>query len=143
MHYITKIITVQTAKPIEIVDISTEVSEAVSSSGLDSGQVIVISQHTTASININEKEDRLLEDMETFLKRFAPRDGNYLHNLNPVDGRDNAHSHLLGLKPFPVRKGSSCSASGSHFFLLNLTDHAKRERSSFRFPEYKERTKPD
>ena len=96
MHYITKIIPVQTTKPIEIIDITAEVSDAVSSSGLNQGQVIVISQHTTAYININEKENRLLEDMETFLKRFAPRDGNYLHNLNPVDGRDNAHSHLLG-----------------------------------------------
>jgi thiamine phosphate synthase YjbQ (UPF0047 family) len=26
-----------------------------------------------------------------------PRDAGYGHNLNPVDGRDNAHAHLLGL----------------------------------------------
>jgi secondary thiamine-phosphate synthase enzyme len=132
MHYITKIITVQTAKPIEIVDISTEVSEAVSSSGLDSGQVIVISQHTTASININEKEDRLLEDMETFLKRFAPRDGNYLHNLNPVDGRDNAHSHLLGLlmnasETIPFSKGKLLLGEWQSLFFIEL-DGPRKER---------------
>ena len=132
MHYITKIITVQTAKPIEIVDISTEVSEAVSSSGLDSGQVIVISQHTTASININEKEDRLLEDMETFLKRFAPRDGNYLHNLNPVDGRDNAHSHLLGLlmnasETIPFSKGKLLLGKWQSLFFIEL-DGPRKER---------------
>ena len=133
MHYITKIITVQTAKPIEIVDISTEVSEAVSSSGLDSGQVIVISQHTTASININEKEDRLLEDMETFLKRFAPRDGNYLHNLNPVDGRDNAHSHLLGLlmntsETIPFSKGKLLVGKWQSLFFVEL-DGPRKERN--------------
>ena len=132
MHYITKIITVQTAKPIEIVDISTEVSEAVSSSGLDSGQVIVISQHTTASININEKEDRLLEDMETFLKRFAPRDGNYLHNLTPVDGRDNAHSHLLGLlmnasETIPFSKGKLLLGKWQSLFFIEL-DGPRKER---------------
>jgi len=97
MRYSINIITRQTTKPIEIIDISAEVADAVTSSGLDTGQVTVISQHTTAFININEKEVRLLEDMETFLKRLAPRDGNYQHNLNPLDGRDNAHSHLIGL----------------------------------------------
>jgi secondary thiamine-phosphate synthase enzyme len=53
--------------------------------------------HTTARININEREPQLQRDMLTFLKRFVPRDGDYLHNLEPIDGRDNAHSHLLGL----------------------------------------------
>jgi thiamine phosphate synthase YjbQ (UPF0047 family) len=32
-----------------------------------------------------------------FLKRLAPRDGDWRHNVAPVDGRDNAHSHVLGL----------------------------------------------
>jgi len=133
MHYITKIITVQTTRPIEIVDISDEVSEAVSSSGLDSGQVIVISQHTTAYININEKENRLVEDVETFLKRFAPRDGNYLHNLNPVDGRDNAHSHLLGLlmntsETIPFSKGKLLVGKWQSLFFVEL-DGPRKERN--------------
>jgi secondary thiamine-phosphate synthase enzyme len=132
MHYITKIITVQTTKPIQIVDISAEVSKAVSSSGLDSGQVIVISQHTTAYININEKEDRLLEDMETFLKRFAPRDGNYKHNINPVDGRDNAHSHLIGLlmntsETIPFSKGNLLLGQWQSLFFIEL-DGPRKER---------------
>ena len=133
MHYITKIITVETTKPIEIVDISAEVSEAVSSSGLDSGQVIVISQHTTAYININEKENRLLEDMETFLKRFTPRDGNYRHNLNPVDGRDNAHSHLLGLlmntsETIPFSKGKLLVGEWQSLFFIEL-DGPRQKRN--------------
>lgn len=132
MHYITKTITVQTSKPIEVIDISDEVSQAVSSSGLDAGQVIVISQHTTAYININEKEDRLLEDMETFLKRFAPRDGNYLHNINPVDGRDNAHSHLLGLlmntsETIPFSKGKLLLGEWQSLFFVEL-DGPRKER---------------
>ncbi|MEI7708805.1 MAG: secondary thiamine-phosphate synthase enzyme YjbQ [Chlorobium sp.] len=133
MHYITKIIPVQTTKPIEIIDITAEVSDAVSSSGLNQGQVIVISQHTTAYININEKENRLLEDMETFLKRFAPRDGNYLHNLNPVDGRDNAHSHLLGLlmnasETIPFSKGKLLVGEWQSVFFIEL-DGPRKQRN--------------
>ncbi len=97
MQVFTHTITVETTRPIEIIDITAEVTAFLSSTGLDRGQITVISRHTTAFININEKEKLLLEDMETFLKRLVPKDGNYLHNLNPLDGRHNAHSHLLGL----------------------------------------------
>ena len=133
MDYITKIITLQTTKPIEIVDISAEVSQALSLSGLNTGQIIVISQHTTAYININEKENRLLEDMETFLKRFAPRDGNYLHNLNPVDGRDNAHSPLLGLlmnasETIPFAKGKLLVGEWQSLFFIEL-DGPRKQRN--------------
>jgi secondary thiamine-phosphate synthase enzyme len=133
MQYIIKAIKVKTTRPIQIIDISAEVSMAVSSSELDAGQVTVISQHTTAYISINEKEDRLLEDMETFLKRFAPRDGNYLHNLNPLDGRDNAHSHLLGLlmntsETIPFSKGKLLLGEWQSLFFVEL-DGPRKERN--------------
>jgi len=132
MRYNINIITRQTTKPIEIIDISAEVADAVTSSGLDTGQVTVISQHTTAFININEKEVRLLEDMETFLKRLAPRDGNYQHNLNPLDGRDNAHSHLIGLlmstsETIPFSKGKLLLGEWQSLFLVEL-DGPRKER---------------
>ena len=133
MQYIIKTIKVQTTKHIEIIDISSEVAEAVSASALVAGQVTVISQHTTAYININEKEDRLIEDMETFLKRFAPRDGNYLHNFNPLDGRDNAHSHLLGLlmntsETIPFSQGKLLLGQWQSVFFVEL-DGPRKERN--------------
>lgn len=97
MRFATSTITAKTFSPIEIVDITEEILSALSASGLREGSLTVISRHTTAFITINEKEKHLLDDMITFLKRFAPRDGNYKHNIEPIDGRDNAHSHLLGL----------------------------------------------
>ena len=133
MQYIIKTIKVQTTKPIEIIDISSEVADALSSSALSAGQVTIISQHTTAYININEKEERLIEDMETFLKRFAPKDGNYLHNLNPIDGRDNAHSHLLGLlmntsETIPFSQGKLLLGQWQSVFFVEL-DGPRQERS--------------
>lgn len=97
MRFTTTTITMETRKPVEIIDITDKVREALATSGLADGTLTILSRHSTAFVNINEKEDRLLEDMETFLKRIVPRDGNYLHNIAPVDGRDNAHAHLLGL----------------------------------------------
>jgi len=133
MQYTIKTIKVQTTKPIEIIDISSEVADALSSSALSAGQVTIISQHTTAYININEKEERLIEDMETFLKRFAPKDGNYLHNLKPLDGRDNAHSHLLGLlmntsETIPFSQGKLLLGQWQSVFFVEL-DGPRQERS--------------
>jgi secondary thiamine-phosphate synthase enzyme len=86
-----------TTAPIEIIDITAQIREIVAGSGVQNGLVTVSCLHTTARINVNEREEKLERDMLTFLKRLVPRDGDYLHNLAPIDGRDNAHAHLIGL----------------------------------------------
>ena len=133
MQIITYTVRRRTTKPIEIIDITAEVSAALLSSGLERGQITVISRHTTAFININEKEERLLEDMETYLKRLVPKDGNYLHNLNPVDGRHNAHSHLLGLfmnssETIPFAETKMLLGEWQSIFFIEL-DGPREERS--------------
>lgn len=133
MLVITHSIPVQTTRPIEIIDITAEITSALSSTGLERGQIIVISRHTTAFININEKEEHLLEDMETFLKRLVPKDGNYLHNLNPIDGRHNAHSHLLGLfmnssETIPFSEGKMLLGQWQSVFFIEL-DGPRAERT--------------
>ena len=133
MQIITHTIKRLTTKPIEIIDITAEVSAALSASGLERGQVTIISRHTTAFVNINEKEERLLEDMECYLKRLVPKDGNYLHNLNPIDGRHNAHSHLLGLfmnssETIPFAEGKMLLGEWQSLFFIEL-DGPRQERS--------------
>jgi len=133
MQVITDSIPVQTTRPIEIIDITAEITSALSATGLERGQITVISRHTTAFININEKEKHLLEDMETFLKRLVPKDGNYLHNLNPIDGRHNAHSHLLGLfmnssETIPFSEGKMLLGEWQSVFFVEL-DGPRHERT--------------
>jgi len=97
MNYHLTTIACKTDQPIDIIDITDEVRAALEATGLKQGTVTLLSRHTTACININEREEQLKQDMTTFLKRFIPKDGDWLHNLDTIDGRDNAHSHLLGL----------------------------------------------
>lgn len=118
-------LSLSTDKPLDIIDITSEIKSAVAATGLKDGQVTVLSQHTTACININEKEPRLLQDMVTFLKRLAPRDGDYLHNLEPIDGRDNAHSHLIGLfmnssETIPFSEGKLLLGEWQSIFFIEL-----------------------
>ncbi|UZJ42046.1 secondary thiamine-phosphate synthase enzyme YjbQ [Prosthecochloris sp. SCSIO W1101] len=134
MEYLTKTIVRETVETIQILDITEEVREFVASCGLKKGQLTLVSQHTTAFININEQEPRLLEDMVIFLKRLVPKDGEYLHNIAPIDGRDNAHSHLMGLfmnssETIPFESGKLLLGKWQSIFLVEL-DGPRPRRSA-------------
>ena len=78
------------------------IKDAVAKSGINNGFVTVTSQHTTTAIAINENEERLLEDVKTFLNRLIPPGDKYLHKdiaLRdcPPDEPENTHSHLAAM----------------------------------------------
>ncbi len=99
--------------------------EWVAASGVRDGLATATSLHTTARVNVNEREPQLEKDIVTFLKRFVPCDGDWLHNLAAVDGRDNAHSHILGLfmnssESIPVADGELVLGSWQSIFFIEL-----------------------
>ncbi|TVQ84371.1 MAG: YjbQ family protein [Chromatiaceae bacterium] len=119
--------------PIQLLDITDQVRACCAASGIRDGLVTLISRHTTAYINLNEREPQLQQDMLTYLKRLVPRDGDYLHNLAPVDDRDNAHSHLLGLfmnasETIPIADGELLLGAWQSIFFVEL-DGPRPERS--------------
>lgn len=122
-----------TTAPIQLIDITQQVREFVATSGVKDGLVSVSCLHTTARINVNEREPQLERDMLTFLKRLVPRDGDYLHNLDPVDGRDNAHSHLIGLfmnssETIPLAGGAMLLGEWQSIFFIELDGPRPRRR---------------
>lgn len=126
-------ISLETTAPIQLVDITEPVRERSACSGVRDGLVTLLSRHTTASICLNEREAQLQRDMVTFLKRLVPRDGDYLHNLAPVDDRDNAHAHLLALftnasETIPIVGGELLLGGWQSIFFVEL-DGPRPERS--------------
>ncbi|KIZ33954.1 MULTISPECIES: secondary thiamine-phosphate synthase enzyme YjbQ [Rhodopseudomonas] len=120
-----------TLAPIQIIDLTEQVRGFVATSGVRHGLVTVSCLHTTARINVNEREPQLQRDMLTFLKRLVPRDGDYLHNLEPIDGRDNAHSHLLGLfmnssETIPLADGALMLGEWQSIFFIELDGPRER-----------------
>jgi secondary thiamine-phosphate synthase enzyme len=120
-------------QPIEIIDITARVRESVQAHGLKNGMVTLLSQHTTARVNLNENEARLREDMISFLQRVAPPDAGYGHDIAPVDDRKNAHSHLLGLfanasECIPVQNGELLLGEWQALFFLELDGPRPKRR---------------
>jgi len=83
---------VETTERLDIVDITSEVREAVPAD-CESGLCTVFVQHTTAGVVLNEAEEGLLSDIEGFLQDVVPQWDNYDHDA--ID--DNADSHLRTL----------------------------------------------
>ena len=74
----------------EIVNITSEVEDIVSKSGVKEGIVLVNSMHITSSIFINDEESGLKRDFMKWLEELAPV-GDYEHHQT---GEDNADAHL-------------------------------------------------
>lgn len=128
----TEDLTLASSAPLEIIDITAAVRERLAASGLADGLLTLVSRHTTACLNVNEQERQLQRDMVAFLKRLAPRDGDYRHNLAPVDERDNAHAHLLGLLmsttvSLPIADGDLMLGEWQSIFFIEL-DGPRPER---------------
>ena len=118
-------LTLATAHPIEIIDLTETVRQWVRESGVQQGLLTVMSPHTTARITINEREGELQKDMVRFLEWLAPADGEYGHNKAPVDDRLNAHAHLVGLfvnatESIPVVDGDLLLGGWQSLFFLEL-----------------------
>lgn len=129
----------ETTRAPEFIDITQQVRKCVSESGVLNGLVVVFSRHTTAAIKINEHEPLLLQDMEQFLERMSPRDGEYRHNDFTVrtvnmteDECPNGHSHcqhlLLGTsESIPLVDGIMQFGRWQSIFLIELDHPRPRE----------------
>ena len=102
MKIAATLIELETGEGIALHDLMPDLTTVVVDSGIKNGFVTVTSQHTTTAIAINENEERLIEDVKSFLIRLIPPDDRYLHNdiaLRdcPEDEPENAHSHLAAM----------------------------------------------
>jgi secondary thiamine-phosphate synthase enzyme len=73
-------------------NITPQVEEALRTSGIAEGLVLVNAMHISASVFINDDEPGLHADFERWLERLAPEKpySQYAHNR----GEDNADAHL-------------------------------------------------
>jgi len=81
---------VSTSTHMEFVDITSQVQEAVTDSGVQDGVCYIYNPHTTAGLTINEGADPAVQsDLIGVLKRMVPLDYPYRH----MEG--NSPSHMM------------------------------------------------
>jgi secondary thiamine-phosphate synthase enzyme len=131
----------RTAGGLSITDITDEVQEAVTLSGVRDGICCVYSPHTTCSVRVNEYERGFLEDFSVLLKRLVPTEHYYAHddwdrrteNISEEDmGFDNGHAHCMSMllgpagESIPVRDGVLCLGTWQRILFLELDRERER-----------------
>jgi len=76
----------------DIRDVTRQVADAVSRSGMRSGIVTVFVVGSTAGMTTIEFEAGAIEDLNAVFEQLAPREGEYRHHLRWGD--DNGSSHV-------------------------------------------------
>jgi secondary thiamine-phosphate synthase enzyme len=89
---LTENISVKTKGEVDIIDLTDQVEEAVTNSGLRNGIVTVFVPGSTGALTTIEYEPGLLEDLPAAFERLAPRNISYEHEMRWHDG--NGHSHV-------------------------------------------------
>jgi secondary thiamine-phosphate synthase enzyme len=69
---------------------------------IENGICVIFTPHTTTGIKILEDESMLMQDMESFLERIAPKCGVYAHDYIekrdvPPEERINGYSHIRAM----------------------------------------------
>jgi secondary thiamine-phosphate synthase enzyme len=74
------------------INITPQVDQCLSESGVSEGLVLVNAMHITASVFVNDDEPGLHHDFDVWLEKLAPHEpvSGYRHNV----GEDNADGHL-------------------------------------------------
>ena len=93
MKSLTEYLTFKTKSRREFVNITPDVEQLVTKSGIKEGLCLVNAMHITASVFINDNESGLHHDYEKWLEELAPHEpiDHYRHNDT---GEDNADAHL-------------------------------------------------
>jgi secondary thiamine-phosphate synthase enzyme len=114
-------------------DVTDLVCRVVARSGVQGGQVVATTAHTTCALIVQENEPLLLADIADRLCRFASADEAYLHNrfdirvvnLDGPNERANGHSHcqhaLLGASvALPIVDGQVLLGQWQRVLLVDL-----------------------
>ncbi len=120
-------IEINTKRPVEVVDITHLVQEALRESSADNGICLVFTLHTTTGLSVNEADPLLMGDILNLLVKIAPRGAGYQHDRS--DG--NAHAHLqatlLGNSvAIPVEKGRLALGTWQRILFFELDGPRKR-----------------
>ncbi|MDZ7724594.1 MAG: secondary thiamine-phosphate synthase enzyme YjbQ [candidate division KSB1 bacterium] len=94
MKFYTDYMWFNTDKPRDYINITSKVKEAVEKSGIQEGMVLVSAMHITAAVYVNDAESGLIQDIDEWLDKLAPKGPDYRHHRT---GESNGDAHLKNL----------------------------------------------
>ena len=129
MKTLTEYLWFNTRHHREYVNITRNVEEIVTRSGVQEGMVLVSAMHITAGVYVNDAEEGLIRDIDEWLEHIAPYKDDYRHHRT---GETNGDSHLKSILVHhevivPVTAGSLDFGPGQQIYYAEF-DGQRRKR---------------
>ncbi len=128
MAVITKQIKISSKSENDIIDITEQVADAISESGISNGTITVFVSGSTGAITTIEYEPGLVNDFPEMLSRIAPDDINYEHEQRWHDGNGRSHVKASLVGPsltVPFKDGQLLLGTWQQIVFLELDTRAR------------------
>lgn len=127
----TGFVEISTRGHSDIVDITPQVNDILSQSGLQEGQVTVFASGSTAGVTTIEYEPGLLKDIPEALDKIAPEGAVYHHDDTWGDGNGNAHvrAALIGASlTIPFLRGKLLLGTWQQIVVVDCDNRPRSRR---------------
>ena len=114
----------------DIIDLTSQVSEAVGKSKIEDGICLISCPGATVGLTTIENDPNLLEDFKEFLEKIIPSDKHYRHDKTWADNNGSAHLKSSIIKPFltvPIENGELILGEWQQVVLIDF-ENKPRER---------------
>ncbi len=128
MAVITKQIKISSKSENDIIDITEQVADAISKSGISNGTITVFVSGSTGAITTIEYEPGLVKDFPEMLSRISPDDINYEHEQRWHDGNGRSHVKASLVGPsltIPFKDGQLLLGTWQQIVFLELDTRAR------------------
>jgi len=128
MAVITKQIKISSKSENDVIDITKQVADVVSESGISNGMITVFVSGSTGAITTIEYEPGLVKDFPDLLSRIAPDDINYEHEERWHDGNGRSHVKASLVGPsltVPFQDGQLLLGTWQQIVFLELDTRAR------------------
>jgi len=128
MAVITKQIKISSKSENDIIDITKQVADAISESGISNGIITIFVSGSTGAITTIEYEPGLVKDFPDLLSRIAPDDINYEHEQRWHDGNGRSHVKASLVGPsltIPFQDGQLLLGTWQQIIFLELDTRAR------------------
>ncbi len=129
MAVITKQIKISSKSENDVIDITDQVADALSKSGILNGTITVFVSGSTGAITTIEYEPGLVKDFPEMLSRIAPDDVNYSHEEMWHDGNGRSHVKASLVGPsltIPFKDGELLLGQWQQIVFLELDTRARK-----------------
>jgi secondary thiamine-phosphate synthase enzyme len=131
MRLETTVLERSTSGDTDVLDLTGDVQDFLTSAGVEEGWVLIAVPGSTASVTTIEFESGAVSDLKKAVERLAPREAEYDHNLRWGDGNGYSHVRAALLGPslvLPVSHGQLVTGTWQQVVLCDFDNRPRTRR---------------